>query len=133
MGPVFAIWPASFCVGSGYTVLNANDGTEACEIPARFRGQIAMLSTDMVMPRMGGRDLANGLHLTRPEIKTLFMSGYSEYSGASQEPNSSQIAVLQKPFSKRALLEHVRVVLDQKPLNGAHQTDAGASVPERLI
>jgi two-component system, cell cycle sensor histidine kinase and response regulator CckA len=122
-----------FLRSSGYTVLDANDGTEACEISARFRGRIALLLTDMVMPRMGGADLASRLHLTRPEIKTLFMSGYSEYSGANKEQNSSETTVLQKPFSKRALLDQVRAVLDKNPRQGANQTAAGDSVPERLI
>jgi len=122
-----------FLRSSGYTVLDANDGVEACEISARFHGQIAMLLTDMVMPRMGGPELANRLHLTRPDIKTLFMSGYSEYAGASKEQNSAETTVLQKPFTKRTLLEHVRAVFDKQPLNGGHQTEAGDSVPERLI
>jgi CheY-like chemotaxis protein len=122
-----------FLRSSGYTVLEANDGVEACEISARFHGQIAMLLTDLVMPRMGGPELANRLHLTRPAIKTLFMSGYSEYAGASKEQNSAETTVLQKPFTKRTLLEHVRAVFDKQPLNGGHQTEAGDSVPERLI
>jgi hypothetical protein len=73
--------------------------------------------------------LAEQLH----DIKMLFVRRYLGIAGASKEQNSSEITVLQKPSRKRALLEPVRAVLDKQPLKGAHQTQAGDSVPERLI
>src|SRR5262249_6263981 len=62
----------------GYTLLEAADGVEAMEVARNYRGEISLLLTDVVMPHMGGPQLAGRLRELRPGIKVLYMSGYSE-------------------------------------------------------
>ena len=95
---------------SGYSVLEAKDGIEALEIVARHKGAIHLMLTDMVMPKMGGRELASRLKVIRPEVKTLFMSGYAEYT--TDNPAASQLPILQKPFSLSSLVGKIRGVLE---------------------
>jgi len=90
--------------------LEAKDGLEALEIVARHSGKIHLMLTDMVMPKMSGQELATRLKAVRPDVKMLFMSGYSEYtSGAQIAP---QLVMLQKPFSISSLVEKIREVLE---------------------
>ena len=96
---------------SGYVVLEAKDGFEALEITARHMGPIHLMLTDMVMPKMSGQVLASRMHTIRPDVKILFMSGYSEYSSGDQI--SSQIPILQKPFSISSLVEKVHEALEE--------------------
>ena len=95
---------------SGYVPLEAKDGIEALEIVKRHAGPIHLMLADIVMPRMGGQDLAAQLKLIRPEVKVLFMSGYAEYLG--NDGSSARLAILQKPFSISSLVDRVRSVLD---------------------
>jgi two-component system cell cycle sensor histidine kinase/response regulator CckA len=95
---------------SGYSVLEAKDGIEALEIVARHKGAIHLMLTDMVMPKMGGRELASRLKVIRPEVKTLFMSGYAEHT--TDNPAASQLPILQKPFSLSSLVGKIRGVLE---------------------
>jgi signal transduction histidine kinase/CheY-like chemotaxis protein len=95
---------------SGYSVLEAKDGIEALEIVARHKGAIDLMLTDMVMPKMGGRELASRLKVIRPEVKTLFMSGYSEHT--TNNPAASQLPILPKPFSRSSLVGKIRRVLE---------------------
>ncbi len=95
---------------SGYSVLEAKDGVEALEIVARHTGPIHLMLTDMVMPKMSGQELASRLKAVRPDVKILFMSGYSKY--ASGDQGASQLPILQKPFSISSLVEEIREVLE---------------------
>jgi two-component system, cell cycle sensor histidine kinase and response regulator CckA len=96
---------------SGYTVLEAGDGAEAIEIAMRHKGPIHLLMTDMVMPGMGGRELAERLETVRPEMKVIYMSGYTEYSTVRQGELERNAFMLTKPFTRTMLAQTVRNVL----------------------
>ncbi len=95
----------------GYTVLTASDGEHALEVAGAHAGRIDLLLTDVVMPRLGGRELAERLVVTRPEARALFMSGYTPDTVLRQGVMRGGIAFLQKPFRGRHLLMAVRDVL----------------------
>jgi signal transduction histidine kinase/CheY-like chemotaxis protein len=96
----------------GYTVLTAGDGEAALTLAQQHQGPIQLLLTDVVMPRMGGQRLASSLHPRRPEMRVLFMSGYSEASTLGEDSRGQPIELLQKPFSPGLLTQRVRQVLD---------------------
>jgi len=99
---------------SGYTVLEAKDGAEAIEIATRHPGPIHLLVTDMVMPGMGGRELAARLAALRPEIKVIYMSGYTEYAQTRQGEKDPSAGLLAKPFTRHTLASTVREVLGSR-------------------
>jgi PAS domain S-box-containing protein len=101
---------------NGYKVLIAVDGNEALEMANAYPDPIHLLVTDLVMPNIGGRELAQRLTPLRPGMKVLFMSGYSEYSALENEETRPSATVLQKPFSLDALARNVRRVLDEPEL-----------------
>jgi two-component system, cell cycle sensor histidine kinase and response regulator CckA len=101
---------------NGYQVLIAVDGDEALQMASAYPDPIHLLVTDLVMPNIGGRELAHRLTPLRPEMKVLFMSGYSEHSALEIEATSQSASVLQKPFSLDALARNVRRVLDEPQL-----------------
>ena len=94
----------------GYQVLVAADGTEALDVVEEHGGALDLVLSDLVMPEMGGRELAARLGETRPELPILFMSGYEEdlASGAGSELGQN---FLPKPFTPRALAEKVAETL----------------------
>jgi signal transduction histidine kinase/CheY-like chemotaxis protein len=96
---------------SGYSVLAANNGVEATEILSKHAGAVHLVLTDVVMPKMGGKELLERLRTTRPGTKVVLMSGYSDYSNGFAGQTSSQALFLQKPFSRRSLVEKVREAL----------------------
>src|SRR5579863_6187290 len=98
---------------NGYKVLIAVDGNEALQMAASYPDPIHLLVTDLVMPNIGGRELAQRLTPQRPAMKVLFMSGYSEHSALDIEETGVPATVLQKPFSLDALARSVRRVLDE--------------------
>jgi DNA-binding NtrC family response regulator len=98
---------------NGYKVLIAVDGNEALQIASSFPDPIHLLVTDLVMPNIGGRELAQRLTPQRPAMKVLFMSGYSEHSALDIEETGAPATILQKPFSLDALARNVRRVLDE--------------------
>ena len=97
---------------SGYTVLAAGTGEEAVEISSRHQGPIHLLLTDAVMPGIRGRELAHSLEQRRPDMKVLFVSGYTDDSVLRSGLVQPGTAFLQKPFSRGALTRKVRAVLN---------------------
>ncbi len=98
-------------VAGGYQVLAAEDGDEALLVAAQHDGTIHLLLTDVVMPRMNGRVLADRLSLVRPEMKVVFMSGYSRDIIAHNEILTSDALFLAKPFTMTELTQKVEQVL----------------------
>jgi len=97
---------------NGYTVIEARHGGEALLACGNHKGPIHLMLTDMIMPEMSGKELAERLASLRPEIKVLFMSGYTDDAIFYQSELDPEIAFLQKPFSLDALTNKVREVLD---------------------
>ncbi len=97
---------------TGYTVLDAADGAAALDVCARHHGTIHLLMTDVVMPGIGGRALAERLQTVRPQLRTLYMSGYTDDAVVLHGVLAARMAFLQKPFTARALAVKVRSVLD---------------------
>jgi PAS domain S-box-containing protein len=96
----------------GYTVLEASRGDEALQICKRHEGTIHLLLTDVVMPEMGGRELAKRVVNLRRDAKVLLMSGYTDDAVIRQGELKPGVGLLQKPFTPDALASKVREVLD---------------------
>jgi PAS domain S-box-containing protein len=95
----------------GYSVLEASRGDEALELSQAYGGEIDLLVTDVVMPQMGGPQLARRLTSSRPHVKVLYISGYADQAAWYQNGLESGDAFLQKPFPPEALARKVREVL----------------------
>jgi CheY-like chemotaxis protein len=98
--------------GAGYRVLTADGGAQALELAARHHGQIDLLVSDVVMPGMLGKELAERLVRARPGTRVLYMSGYAQPVLASQGTLEPGVALLEKPFTANDLLAAVRSRLD---------------------
>jgi CheY-like chemotaxis protein len=94
----------------GYTVLSANSGQQALSIASQ-QGHIDLLITDLVMPKMSGRELSHVLGSLRPDLKTVFMSGYTDDAVLRHGIQEMSAAFLQKPFSLGTLARKVRETL----------------------
>ncbi len=113
---------------AGYTVLTAADGPEAVQVSRRHPGDIHLLFTDVVMPRMSGRGLADLLARTRPAIRVLFTSGYTDDAIVHHGVLDPGVDFVGKPFTTLELTRKVREVLDRggAPPDGAGGPGAGA-------
>jgi two-component system cell cycle sensor histidine kinase/response regulator CckA len=98
--------------GRGYTVLEAADGEEAMLLAAEHKGVIHLLVSDVVMPRMSGPQLAGLLSRERPDLRVLFVSGYTDEAMLHLGGLRSDVNILQKPFDPVSLARRVREVLD---------------------
>ena len=97
----------------GYTVLEAANGKEALELVEKHEGPLDMLVSDVQMPVMGGRELAESLVKIRPGIKVLLLSGYTDDGRVRNGVIREEYAFLPKPFTPSELAKRVRQILDQ--------------------
>ena len=107
---------------SGYTLLKAADCKDAVRIAAEHSGPIDLLLTDVIMPQMSGRDLAERIQPRRPTMAVLYMSGYTDGIIGHRGVLEPTVAFLQKPFAPSTVSHKVREVLDQH-----HSLDASGS------
>jgi signal transduction histidine kinase/ActR/RegA family two-component response regulator len=114
----------------GYRVIEAKNGVEACLLATQQAGSLQLLLTDVVMPGMGGQELAQHLSVIKPDLRTLFMSGYMDDIGimAGQEEGTSSF--LQKPFTPEVLARAVRNLLDAS--TPSDKTSASPSTPQPI-
>ncbi len=98
----------------GYRVLEAENGLQALQKAWGYREPIQLLLTDTVMPKMNGKELADELRKTRPNIKVVFISGYPKEILSQQGVLDAGIHLIQKPFDLEELARQVRKVLDEK-------------------
>jgi PAS domain S-box-containing protein len=96
---------------SGYTVLEASNAEDALVLGEKRGLDVHLLITDLVLPRMNGRELAEQMTKTHPGMKTLYMSGYTDDATLKNVISESRATFLQKPFSTETLLHRVREVL----------------------
>ena len=111
---------------NGYHVITAESGPEAVAIATEWPGEIHLLVTDVVMPHMLGREVAEKMRGIKPGIEVLFMSGYARPVLASQGRLDPNVALLEKPFSEADLLEHGRSGA-QRPLPRVHHHGGGVA------
>lgn len=97
---------------AGYRVLTARDGGEGLVVSDEHRGVIDLAITDVVMPLMGGRLLAEKLREKRPDLRVLFVSGYSAAALPFFEGDAEKATLLEKPFTSAAFLDAVQRLLD---------------------
>jgi CheY-like chemotaxis protein len=106
----------------GYSVLEATNGREAVQLAQEHVGRIDLLLSDVVMPHLGGRELAERLVRLIPGLRVLFCSGYTDDAIVRHGVLEAEFAFLQKPFTPLALAQKVREVLNQpssqKPVHG---------------
>jgi len=100
---------------AGFNVLVADHGAAAMQVARRHPGPIHLLLTDVIMPEMNGRQLSGSLAEERPDMRTLYISGYASDVIAHHGVVDSGIEFLEKPFGPQDLLRRVREVLDRKP------------------
>ena len=97
----------------GYTVLCAEDGNQALQMADEYKLPIHLLLTDVVMPNLGGQELAHRLAQLRPHMKVLYMSGYPDHATWDGDLVDETAAVLQKPFLLDTLTRKIRTLLDE--------------------
>jgi CheY-like chemotaxis protein len=96
---------------SGYCVLDARNGSEALKVSEQHKGLIDIMVTDVVMPLLGGRELAEKLALTRPDMRVLYMSGYTDDAIVRHGVLDGRASFLEKPFTPDAFTRKIREVL----------------------
>lgn len=106
---------------SGYSVLQAADGAEALSLLESNGDGVQLVLTDIVMPRMSGKELARRLSEVRPDLPVLFMSGYVEDPVLQGVSNGASF--LRKPFTAHVLIEAVRRVLDHSTTQTRNGSD----------
>ena len=112
----------------GYRVVEAKNGIEACLLATQQAGSLQLLLTDVVMPGMGGRELAQHLSVIKPDLRTLFMSGYMDDIGIMAGQEEGMSSFLQKPFTPEVLARAVRNLLDASTPSG--KTGTSPSTPQ---
>ena len=99
---------------AGYRVMSARNAPQALTMVGRDLDGIDLLVTDVIMPGMGGRELADRLVSRRPELKVLFISGYPNDALGGEGTPATDMAFLTKPFTADELLRKVRGTLDRE-------------------
>jgi CheY-like chemotaxis protein len=99
----------------GYTVLTARHGRDALLLAGEHGGGIDLLLTDVVMPEMSGRELAETLQDRQPGLKVLFMSGYTDDEVLQRGVSGKDAPLVRKPFAAEELVRRVRMLLDGVP------------------
>jgi len=118
----------------GYKILEAEDGAAALQIVDGHKGAIDLLLTDVIMPGMNGRELAAHVTKLLPDVRVLYMSGYTENAVGQDGTLDAGINLLQKPFSLPALKDRVREVLDSEPIPlEVAMSSRGSSVLEKKV
>jgi len=102
--------------GRGYRVLGADGPLAALDIVARHEGPIDLLLTDVVMPKMSGRELAERAQATKPTLRVLYMSGYTDEAIIQHDVLNPGVALIQKPFTPDGLVRAVAAVLEGRPV-----------------
>jgi two-component system cell cycle sensor histidine kinase/response regulator CckA len=102
---------------TGYHVLEAAGGAEALEISDSYDGDIPLMITDLIMPEMNGRQVADRMAECRPQTAILFMSGYSD-DPRTRKMLGEGVDFFRKPFSPRALTDKIREILDRPKQQG---------------
>jgi nitrogen-specific signal transduction histidine kinase/CheY-like chemotaxis protein len=119
--PVLRKMIVDFLESTGYKVLNAESASEAVGHVQLFPGTIDLVLTDIVMTDMNGADLARFLCALRPELRVLYMSGYSDGALGDKFVLPKDVAFLQKPFSRVKLAHKLREILDSNLVSAANQ------------
>jgi two-component system cell cycle sensor histidine kinase/response regulator CckA len=96
---------------NGYTVLEAEGGGQAVAIARDYQGSIEMLVTDVVMPGLSGAELVKNVRKFRPDLRLLYVSGYTNDLIAQHGASGQKVALLSKPFTKHSLLSKIREIL----------------------
>src|SRR5208337_2507309 len=107
-----------FLESGGYKAIEAKNGREAIELARQNAGKIELLVTDMVMPGMTGQELAVNLQHEQPNVRVIFMSGYSEHAATEMADADPGVRLLTKPFSRSALLRAAREMLGARLESG---------------
>jgi len=110
--PLVRLLVRTVLVRAGYAVLEAAGGKEALVLAEDHTGPIHLLLTDVVMPEMSGRELMHRLAERRPDVKVLYVTGYSDEAVAQHGVLDPGTAFLPKPFTPEVLTRKVREVLD---------------------
>jgi CheY-like chemotaxis protein len=129
---------------AGYKVLEARRGEEALLLAEKYPGTLHLAVSDMIMPGMNGLELARRLAVLKPDLRTIYMSGYTDTSILDEGILGSDTPFLSKPFTPGALLRKVREVLDSKRSESAtiglkverpafKRVPGGDSAPEPLL
>jgi len=119
-----------FLEGAGFRVQSAGSGEEALEVAARFGATFDLLLTDVVMPGINGRALAEQLLPRQPGMRVLYMSGYTDSFIAGHGVLEQGTHLLHKPFTDEVLIRKVREVLDggSQSSSGSNRELAGSSI-----
>ncbi len=107
---------------AGYTVLTAHHAGEALVVCEKYTADIDLMLTDVIMPKMSGRELADRLSQLRPQLRVLYMSGYTDDILSDNNALGAERQLLRKPFTGELLLRKVRDVLDQAWPTGSTST-----------
>jgi CheY-like chemotaxis protein len=102
-----------FLAASGYKVLEAANGEDAIRLARAHQGEIDLLLTDLVMPKMGGKPLVDQILQFRPKTRVLFMSGYPNDGILQAGILAEKVPLLEKPFTREILTKRVRQMLDE--------------------